>query len=149
MKISDHFTLQELTFSARAEREGWDNLPTAAQIKNLERLTHEVLEPLRAHVGEPIFILSGYRCRLVNEAEGGQFDSAHLDGRAADIRCHRLSPLELGRIAVSLHLPFSQLINEFGQWLHVSIPRENNPPAGQILHTVRLEHSIKYSRGLI
>jgi hypothetical protein len=35
MKISEHFTLEELSFSETAARLGLDNTPTASVVKNL------------------------------------------------------------------------------------------------------------------
>jgi uncharacterized protein YcbK (DUF882 family) len=44
-----------------------------------------MLEALRAALGRPIVITSGYRCRLHNEAVGGAKRSLHLTGHAADM----------------------------------------------------------------
>ena len=43
------------------------------------------LQNLRNLVGVPITITSGFRCAAHNKAEGGDSDSQHLYGRAADI----------------------------------------------------------------
>lgn len=43
------------------------------------------LERLRAAVGRPLPIVSGYRCPVHNRAVGGATRSQHLYGRAADI----------------------------------------------------------------
>jgi zinc D-Ala-D-Ala carboxypeptidase len=45
----------------------------------------ESLERLRATVGKPIPIVSGYRCPVHNHAVGGAPDSQHMYGSAADI----------------------------------------------------------------
>ena len=47
----------------------------------------------------PITITSGYRCRDHNNAVAGSFLSQHMRGRAADITCPPLSPLELYLVA--------------------------------------------------
>jgi uncharacterized protein YcbK (DUF882 family) len=47
----------------------------------------------------PITIDSGYRCHAHNAAVGGAPHSQHLTGRAADIACPPLSPLELYLVA--------------------------------------------------
>ena len=47
----------------------------------------------------PITITSGYRCRDHNNAVSGSFLSQHMLGRAADITCPPLSPLELYLVA--------------------------------------------------
>lgn len=46
----------------------------------------EHLEQLRAKIGRPIVIVSGYRCQSHNARVGGAKNSQHLVGRAADIR---------------------------------------------------------------
>ena len=46
----------------------------------------EQLEPVRADIG-PVVILSSFRCPAHNAAVGGEPDSAHLCGLAADIAC--------------------------------------------------------------
>ncbi len=44
-----------------------------------------VLEQIRALTGDPLPIVSGYRCPRHNSAVGGKPQSQHLLGRAADI----------------------------------------------------------------
>lgn len=46
----------------------------------------DILEELRAIVGRPLFIVSGYRSPATNKAAGGAARSYHLRGRAADLR---------------------------------------------------------------
>lgn len=43
------------------------------------------LERLRAAVGRPIVVVSGYRCEVHNRAVGGATASRHLKGDAADL----------------------------------------------------------------
>jgi zinc D-Ala-D-Ala carboxypeptidase len=43
------------------------------------------LERLRSSVGQPIYIVSGYRCAIHNAAVGGAPRSQHLYGKAADL----------------------------------------------------------------
>lgn len=50
------------------------------------RLT-ELLDKVRGEYGQPMFVLSGYRCENHNLAVGGKPNSAHLTGHAADILC--------------------------------------------------------------
>lgn len=114
MKLTQHFTLEEMTRSATAEARGIRNEPNAVQIANLRRLCEKVLEPLRAHFGTPIRINSGFRCEKLNAAVGGAKRSYHLQGRAADI------PMKAGWMDyIRNHLPHTELINE-GRWIHVA-----------------------------
>ena len=50
MRLSKHFTLEEMTRSMVAARRGIDNTPGAGDIKNLENLCYIVLEPGWIHV---------------------------------------------------------------------------------------------------
>lgn len=45
----------------------------------------EHLEQLRALVGRPLHVVSGYRCPEHNRAVGGAKHSQHLTGRAVDL----------------------------------------------------------------
>ncbi len=45
MRLSKHFTLEEMTRSMVAARKGIDNTPGAGEIKNLENVCYEILEP--------------------------------------------------------------------------------------------------------
>jgi zinc D-Ala-D-Ala carboxypeptidase len=45
MQLSKHFKLEEMTKSMTATRKGIDNSPGAGDIKNLENVCYEILEP--------------------------------------------------------------------------------------------------------
>lgn len=47
----------------------------------------ERLQAARDEYGKPIYITSGFRCTAHNARVGGEADSAHLTGFAADIAC--------------------------------------------------------------
>lgn len=64
---------------------------------NLSRLARELLEPLRAVLGVPIRVTSGYRSPERNEAVGGSDTSQHMDGTAADLSPVGLSLQETAR----------------------------------------------------
>ena len=90
-KLSDHFTLGEMTKS-NSHPEVY-NIPTHEAIANLKRVC-EWLEVLRKRyndkygVGEePIRINSGYRSPQLNRKIGGVAGSNHLTGCAVDILC--------------------------------------------------------------
>ena len=54
MQLSKHFKLEEFTKSMTATRKGIDNSPGAGDIKNLENICYEILEPVRAKFDKPI-----------------------------------------------------------------------------------------------
>jgi len=128
-KLSENFTLREFVISQVAIRLGIDNTPSEKIVQNLKDLCQNVLQPLRNEYGKPIYISSGYRCRVLNRAIGGSDDSDHIFGRAADIDVGEDNILLFAMIYK--HLDFDQLIWEFGDetepaWIHVSWRRQNN-----------------------
>ena len=60
MQLSKHFKLEEFTKSMTATRKGIDNTPGSGDIKNLENVCYEILEPVRAKFDKPITVTSGY-----------------------------------------------------------------------------------------
>lgn len=86
MKLTEHFTLHEFEKSATAAAHGINNSVPSRFIPVLQQLCKEVLEPLRAYVGKPIIISSGYRCNQLNVKVGGAYSSQHMLGEAADIK---------------------------------------------------------------
>jgi uncharacterized protein YcbK (DUF882 family) len=81
-KLSEHFTLGEMTVSNHKEVY---NIPSHEAIANLKRLCGW-LEALRERAGTPIIINSGYRSPQLNKKIGGVANSNHTTGCASDIR---------------------------------------------------------------
>ena len=54
-----HFTIQELSASATAERLAIDNTPPHAARKMLTILVEQLLDPIRRRYGAPIIVTSG------------------------------------------------------------------------------------------
>ena len=122
MKLSEHFTLDEMTASDAAQRRGWDNTPNADHTANLMRLA-AFLERVRVVLGnKPISITSGYRCKLVNDSIGSKDTSQHRFGCAADIRVVGMTPRQVCESIIKSKLEYDQVILEFNSWTHVSIP---------------------------
>ena len=84
-KLTEHFALEELTYSATAAANKIDNTPTEAAKAHLKELCECLLEPLRVAWGKPIKITSGYRGFRLNEKVKGAKKSAHCAGYAADM----------------------------------------------------------------
>lgn len=119
-RLTEHFTLEELTHSEIAVRKGLDNTPNADQIQNLNSLAG-ALERVRDIVGGPLHIHSAFRSLKVNAAVGGSKNSAHLDGLAADFTCPAFgTPKEICIEIAASGLAFDQLIHE-GSWVHLSV----------------------------
>ena len=154
MKISQHFTLGELTKTKQVTPDG--NIPSRVVIENLKRICENWLEDLRysyntlyvwnveggmrnentheAEEDEPIIINSGYRSPAVNKLAGGAANSNHLTGCAVDIRCAgkeqmiRYASILLD-IADGTKQDFDELLLEqHGSvcWLHFAVrPKDN------------------------
>jgi uncharacterized protein YcbK (DUF882 family) len=133
MNLSEHFTLEELCHSEVAARNGWMNHPDANEINNLTRIA-ALLEQVRAVVGKPIQINSGYRCKQVNDAVGSKDTSQHRIGCAADIRVSGMNPSEVCEAIKASDIQFDQLIKEFDSWTHISVPNNaGDNPRNQML----------------
>jgi len=128
MKLSEHFTLEEMIASSEAPRRGIDNSPTPDVIEEL-RKTAELLEEVRAILGgQVVIVTSGYRCPALNAAIGGAANSAHMWGGAADFLCPSAgSPMIVcQKLAGTPGLRFDQIIHEFGSWTHIGRARDGS-----------------------
>jgi uncharacterized protein YcbK (DUF882 family) len=152
MKLSEHFTLGELTKTSYITADG--NIPSHVAIENLKNICENWLEDLRYSqntlYGErregvrregdeentdiPIIISSGYRSEEVNRLCGGARGSNHLTGCAVDIRC--LGPEQMIRMAGILldisdgtKRDYDELILEkrgTTYWIHFAVrPKDN------------------------
>lgn len=122
MNLSEHFTLDEATYSETAIRLGIPNLPSELQLANMKHAA-ACLEPLREVTG-PLRINSWLRLPEVNVAVGGSKVSSHMDGFAIDISSTKITPIELCRKVEELGIKFDQMIHEFGRWMHISFAPE-------------------------
>jgi hypothetical protein len=119
MKLSENFTLDELTFSQTAVRHNINNNPSSS-VKNNLRTLAENLEKIRTLLGHPIRISSGFRCMELNRKIGGSVNSAHMDGLAADFTCAKFGkPIDIVKALFKSGIKVDQVICE-GTWVHVS-----------------------------
>lgn len=134
MKLTEHFTLEELTQSNAADIYNIDNTPSKNIIVNLQEVAN-LLEKIRTKWKSPIIVTSGYRCAELNKKIGGVPTSQHLKGQAADItsRDNKQLFLLISQMVLDGEIKVGQLIDEKKyKWLHISTPhlKINN----QILH---------------
>ena len=129
MKLTDHFSLEELIHSELAARRGLKNDPPADVLPHLVTLA-QALEKVRKVLGVPMVVSSGYRSPEVNRAVGGSTMSAHCQGWAADFIAPAFgTPQEVARAIRGSGIAYDQLIYE-GSWCHFSVdPRMR----GQVL----------------
>jgi hypothetical protein len=122
MNLTPNFTLDELTASESAERNGWDNSPNDAELENLKRLA-DFLEQVKVVLGgKPVMINSAFRSKKVNDSVGSRDTSQHRIGCAADIRVPGMTPDEVVRKIIASGISYDQVIREFDRWTHISIP---------------------------
>ena len=132
MKLSENFSLEELTKSQTATRLGIDNTPDMTAIINLRALCKNVLQPIRDNFGIPFSPNSGFRSLELNEKLGSSSTSQHCKGQAVDIEVPTMSNLELANWCSTM-LDFDQIILEFYKekepssgWVHISYNIESN-----------------------
>jgi len=145
MNLSPHFSLAELLASQVATRKGIDNTPAPAIVANLTRLA-ALLEQVRALVGAPIAISSGYRSPALNRAVGGAANSAHVLGLAADIGTAKLAPKALALLIRQSDIAFDQLIYE-GTWVHIALSA--GTPRRQVLTAKFAGGGVSYVAGIV
>ena len=133
MNLSDHFTLEEMTFSNTAARHDIANVPNAEAVENLKRLA-AAMERVRVLLMYfPIVIHSGYRGPEVNQLVGGAPTSKHCLGLACDFVCPGYGPPAGVALAIKRSgIPFDQLILEYG-WVHLGLAPLDQAPREECL----------------
>lgn len=120
MNLSEHFTLEEATYSETAKKLGINNQPSTLQLENMKH-SAAGMEQVRALLGKPIAVSSWLRLPAVNVAVGGSEKSAHMDGFAIDFTCPGVGvPLEVARKIAASDIKYDQMIHEYGRWVHIS-----------------------------
>ena len=140
MKLSEHFTLGELTKTSIKTED--QNIPSRVAIENLKNICENWLEALRQAQG-PLIINSGYRSPGVNKRAGGSSTSNHLTGCAVDIH---VSGFEQAIRYASILLDISdgtkrdydelyiERNSERRYWIHFAVrPRDNRRKVNFIL----------------
>jgi len=120
MVLTKNFSLDELTRSDTAIRLGIDQTPPPVVLKNLQS-TAENMEIVRALLGHPVRVSSGFRSLALNRALKSEDTSEHIVGMAVDFTCPGFgTPKEVAEfLAKQPTLKFNQLIYE-GTWIHIS-----------------------------
>jgi len=169
VKLSEHFTLEEMIFSETAKAKKISNKPTEIHKKTLKHTCQYLLEPLRKLLNDKykeykgkkvravsIKITSGYRSAKLNAAVGGATTSGHIKGECADIEA-----VITYMNGVKAVLPFNELYEDIkvwvkegelsvdqciqeqnsagAKWVHVSLPQQIRDCRKQFL---------KYNKGM-
>jgi len=127
MNLSDHFTYAEFTRSDTALRLGLTNDMPMELLHNA-RATAVMLERIRAFLGGPMAVTSGYRCLELNRAIKSKDTSDHVQALACDFVCPSIPTFGVAKqlAAVMDKLFIGQLIYEH-TWVHVGVPVPENP----------------------
>jgi len=145
-KLSQNFTLEEMTRSMTATRKGWKNIPDDGAKRALEALAENTLQPIRNALGA-MHSLSGFRSERLNTYIGGAKTSQHKFGEADDFIINGMTTLEICRWITENGIPFDQLIDE-GRWVHISYSRNHN--RREVLTAVFSEDKpTEYRKGLM
>jgi zinc D-Ala-D-Ala carboxypeptidase len=122
MNLSEHFSLDEATYSETAIRMNIDNQPDERQLANMKSAA-EQLEAVRNVTGA-LRVNSWLRLPDVNLAVGGSKISSHMDGWAIDCSSSAHTPYALCQLVIKAGIKFDQMIHEYGRWMHISFAPE-------------------------
>ena len=137
------FTLDELCRSSAALRADIRNVPSEEQLKNLNRLVKDVLDPIRSAWGAPIIVTSGFRCPELNSLVGGLSNSYHQLGLAADLVAPATSLRSSQRNTMMLYSFIKKNMDRFFvdeviaekakqgrtcEWIHIQTSKQNSLP---------------------
>lgn len=155
LKLSQNFTLKEVSRSQMALRYGIDNRIPGMLVPRARLLAQKILQPVRDHFKIPFSPNSWYRCQELERvickrgyrsfcrhreldpdmnSSWAQYlrRKSHPKAEAADIEIPGVSNHELF-YWIKDHLQFDQLLLEFGSkddphagWVHVSFSEEHN-----------------------
>lgn len=152
MKLSANFSLNEVTKSETATRNGIPNTASQEVIEKLQALVNNVLQPVRDKFG-PVIVTSGYRSPEVNKSVGGSATSHHCFGYAADFEVLGMDNKELA-LYIRDNLKYTQLILEFyddgisdSGWVHCSYDAADLKC--QTLTARRVNGRTQYSNGIL
>ena len=148
MKLTEHFTTEEMERSSTGIRLGIDNTCPAELMNNMTDVA-EQLEIIRAHYNAPVHVTSCYRSPALNKAVGGSKTSAHSSAHAADCTVEGVEVLDLC-VWCSENIPdFDQIIYEFGPtgWMHIGFT--SGTPRRQLLTATKEGKKTIYKPGLI
>ena len=128
MKLTDNFSLKEMTQSQTALKNNINNEPNAEQIENLKQLCQTILQPIRDDFQLPIKITSGFRSPELCEIIGSKSTSQHCANEcaAADFEIPGVDNKKVFKHIIE-NLPYDQIILEYydesdinSGWIHVS-----------------------------
>jgi len=127
MNLTLHVSVAEFERSDAAIKHGISNKMNEFEKERAIELCKNVFEPIRAYVGKPIKINSGFRSAALNKRIGGAKTSQHVLGEAMDLDLHDRDLFEW----ILDNVEFDQIIFEGGtednaDWFHISYRKGRN-----------------------
>ena len=131
--MTEHFTFDELTSTSHSELLEANRESAKAFMKQLKYVAG-TLEEIRAVLGVPLRVTSGFRNNALNKAVGGSATSGHTKGLCADFIPIGMDVIEAFTIiqtnrdkCPSLKKCIYESVNG-SKWLHIETKTEVNQP---------------------
>ena len=131
--MTEHFTFDELTSTSHSELLEANRESAKAFMKQLKYVAG-TLEEIRAVLGVPLRVTSGFRNNALNKAVGGSATSGHTKGLCADIQPIGISiedAFELIKFNKDKCPSLKKCIKEKvggSEWLHIETKTEKFQP---------------------
>ncbi len=122
MKLTEHFTLEEMTTTSETDLKE-NNFAEGRQFLHELSQTANLLEQVRALLKCPLIITSGFRGKELNRRKGGSPTSQHCKGEAADFIPKTICSKEACILIAQSPIKYGQLILELrgqGRIIHIS-----------------------------
>jgi zinc D-Ala-D-Ala carboxypeptidase len=140
-EMTPNFSLEEMLITQHRDIPE-QYMPSDYVKNNLKDLCENILQSLRDKLGKTVIVSSGYRCPKLNTLIGGACNSQHIVGKAADINVAGMTVQEVYDFIKRSGLPYDQLIQEFGQWVHVSYNGQKN--RSESMYAVKVQGKTEY-----
>lgn len=133
MRLTEHFTFFELTSTSHNELLESNRESAKAFMKQLKYVAG-TLEEIRAVLGVPLRVTSGFRSSQLNKLVGGSPTSGHTKGLCADVIPLGIDVVEAQKKIIankdkcpSLKKCILEMVKG-SEWLHVEAKTEANQP---------------------
>ena len=133
MKLTENFTFKELTNTSNVELLEANRESAKAFMKQLKYVAG-TLEEIRAVLGVPLRVTSGFRNNALNKAVGGSATSGHTKGLCADIIPVGLNVSDAFKSIIESKAQCPSLKKciiekvRGSEWLHIETKTEANQP---------------------
>jgi hypothetical protein len=125
MKLSKHFTLEELLITKHKDLKALQETEVKPFLNNLYIVCNYILEPIRNYYKVPVTVTSGFRGKALNERVGGNINSDHCKGLAADfiVKDKKVDDIFNDIKDGKIDICYRQLIKEIidgKEWIHIA-----------------------------